>query len=148
MITLLFAAFGQASRAWLQSENRVETFSQARSALDFMSKELSQAIVSSNITFLGDTNDIAFVAPLNIGTNAVDLMEVVYRMNIRTPRGGTYSGNVFSNAPDVWPKSLVRRTSHFAAPANEGWDYGQGRACTAPPWDFYTSASLYKNTQS
>src|ERR1017187_5870806 len=73
MVGMLFAAFSQASRAWLLGESRVETFSQARAALDFMSKELSQAIVTSNITFLADGNDLAFVAPINLGTNAVDL---------------------------------------------------------------------------
>ncbi len=82
MTALLFQAFGQASRGWLQAENRVETFSQARAVLDFMSKEISQAIVNSNITFLGDANDIAFVAPVNTGTNAVDLVEVVYRLSL------------------------------------------------------------------
>src|SRR2546426_5902 len=52
MTVMLFAAFNQASKAWLQGENRVESFQQARAALDFMSKELSQAIVNTNVQFL------------------------------------------------------------------------------------------------
>ena len=37
--SLLFAAFNQATKVWLQGENRVETFTQARATLDFMTKE-------------------------------------------------------------------------------------------------------------
>ena len=139
MITLLFQAFGQASRAWLQAENRVETYSQARAALDYMSREISQAIVTSNITFLGDANDIAFVAPVNQGTNAVDSMEVVYRLSLPSfSKPGTADpGSNFVDNASVWPKRLVRRASHFGASTGEGWDYGQAQSCTVPPWDFY-----------
>jgi prepilin-type N-terminal cleavage/methylation domain-containing protein len=138
MIVMLFAAFSQASHAWLLGESRVETFGQARAALDFMAKELSQAIVTSNITFLADRRDLAFVAPVNQGTNAVDLMEVVYRLGIPSSSSANPDpGGFFTNAVNAWPKKLVRRTSHFGAPFNEGWDYGQGQVCLTPPWDFY-----------
>jgi len=138
MIVMLFAAFSQASRAWLQGESRVETFSEARAALDFMARELSQAIVTPNITFLGDTGDVAFVAPANTGTNAVDLAEVVYRLSVVPSTSGPIDpGRFFTNAVNAWPKRLVRRTSHFGAPMGEGWDYGQHVLCTAQPWDFY-----------
>ncbi len=147
LVVMLFAAFNQASRAWTTAENRVETFTQARAALDFMAKELSQAIVTPNITFLADTNNLAFVAPLNEGTNAVDLMEVVYRLSRKSdfPTALPDPGGIFVDDPNVWPKKLVRRTAHFAAPAGavppgEGWDYGQGKACLVnKPWDFYTN---------
>ena len=154
---LLFAAFNQATKAWLQGESRVETFTQARAALDYISKELSQAIVTSNITFLGKSfpdgfsDSIAFVAPVNGGTNAVDLMEVVYRLSVPAPNpaspdplrifvDGTLNGTA------IWPKKLVRRASHFAAPPIEGWDYGLGRSCSvtaSKPWDLYVNPTTH-----
>ena len=140
---LLFAAFNQATKAWLQGESRVETFTQARAALDYISKELSQAIVTSNITFLGSSDSIAFVAPVNGGTNAVDLMEVVYRLSFsNTAASSSYPGNPFVDGPTVWPKKLVRRASYFAALPIEGWDYGQGASCastSSKPWDLYVN---------
>ena len=147
MTALLFQAFGQASRGWLQAENRVETFSQARAVLDFMSKEISQAIVNSNITFLGDANDIAFVAPVNTGTNAVDLVEVVYRLSLpsKAAPGAADPGSNFVDNATTWPKRLVRRTSHFGAPTTECWNYGSGASGSAPPWDFYGSPNPNPN---
>ena len=41
LVVMLFAAFNQASKAWTTAENRVETFTQARAALDFMAKEFN-----------------------------------------------------------------------------------------------------------
>ncbi len=82
MVSMLFAAFGQASRGWLQAENRVETFTQARAALDFMSRELSQAMATTNISFLGGVTNVAFVAPISTDlVDGADLLEVVYRLN-------------------------------------------------------------------
>jgi prepilin-type N-terminal cleavage/methylation domain-containing protein len=101
MITLLFQAFGQASRAWLQAENRVETFSTARGALDLMSRELSQAIATTNIPFLGSANSVAFLAPVSTHpSELVDLEEVVYALN---------------------GSSLERRVTPFSAGA--AWDF-------------------------
>ena len=49
MITsILFAVFGQVSKAWTQGESRTEAFSSARLALDLIGRELETAIVSSN----------------------------------------------------------------------------------------------------
>src|ERR1017187_5655727 len=80
MVAMLFAAFSQASRAWLMAENRVETFTQARSALDLLSRELSQAIATTNISFLGSTTNVAFIAPISSDPgDLVDLEEVVYQ---------------------------------------------------------------------
>jgi prepilin-type N-terminal cleavage/methylation domain-containing protein len=109
MVAMLFSAFNQASRAWLQAENRVETFTQARAALDLMSREISQAIVTSNISFLGSATSVAFIAPVSTDpTDIVDLEEVVYRLNggylerLVTPFS---AGNVwdFYAQPQNWP---------------------------------------------
>lgn len=82
IVALLFSGFSQANRAWLQSENRVETFVQARAALDFISKELSQAMATTNISFLGSANSVAFIAPVSTDpTELVDIEEVVYLLN-------------------------------------------------------------------
>ncbi|HUI08249.1 MAG TPA: prepilin-type N-terminal cleavage/methylation domain-containing protein [Verrucomicrobiae bacterium] len=142
IMVMLFSAFNQVNKAWLMGESRVETFTQARAALDFMTKELSQAIVTTNIIFVGNANNIAFVAPLNGGTGAVDIVEVVYRPDWRPgqPIVTLDPGNIFTNAVNTWPAKLVRRTSFFDAPASAGWDYGHGQACTVRPWDFYPVA--------
>ncbi len=109
MIVMLFAAFSQASRAWLQSENRVETFTQARVALDLMSRELSQAIGTSNISFLGSTTNVAFIAPISTSpADVVDLEEVVYTWtgsNLVRQVTPASAGSVwdFYSFPQTWP---------------------------------------------
>jgi len=100
---LLFAAFNQASKAWLQGESRVETFSQARATLDFMAQELSQAIQSSNVNFHGLLNEVDFVAPL-AATNCSDLCQVQY---------------VYTSTPPIanpYPTWMITR--HFTAPTS------------------------------
>jgi prepilin-type N-terminal cleavage/methylation domain-containing protein len=78
MMVVLFSVFDQINKAWLIGENRVETFADARAALDLMSRELSQAI-ATNIPFYGDATHVYFVAPVNTGpTNLSDLCEVGY----------------------------------------------------------------------
>jgi len=78
MMVVLFSVFDEINKAWLQGENRVETFTQARAVLDLMSRELSQAI-ATNIAFYGDAKHVYFVAPVNTGpTNMADLCEVGY----------------------------------------------------------------------
>jgi prepilin-type N-terminal cleavage/methylation domain-containing protein len=74
---LLFAAFNQGTKVWLQSENRVETYTQARAVLDFMANEISQAVTSSNVCFHGDATHFYFVAPLS-ASNRADLCEIGY----------------------------------------------------------------------
>jgi prepilin-type N-terminal cleavage/methylation domain-containing protein len=79
MLALLFSVFDQINKAWLVGENRVETFTQARAALDLMSRELSQAIATNPITFYGDATHAYFVAPVSTApTNLSDLCEVGY----------------------------------------------------------------------
>lgn len=134
---MLASAFNQTSKAWLQSENRVETFQSARAALDFMAKELTQAIViSTNVQFLANFDSLAFIAPVSDNSNdRADLMEVVYRLSWKTSSGTDPSGIFVDNAND-WPKKLVRRTSAFATSGLGCWDYGSNSACPNP-WDFY-----------
>jgi prepilin-type N-terminal cleavage/methylation domain-containing protein len=148
MIAMLFAAFSQASRAWLQGENRVETFTQARAALDYMSKELSQAIVTTNgppgglqgLQFLGTNNSLAFIAPVNNNPGGGgDLMEVVYRLSYQVS-----NDTVFTEGFNVLPKKLVRRVS-MASSGTICENYyastvaGSGNGCPNA-WDLFTSA--------
>ena len=119
LVAGLFATFSQASRGWLQSENRVETFSQARAVLDFMARELTQTMTTSNISFLGSATNVAFVALISSDTN-VDLVEVVYqqtRSNVtNTLTRGVWTYPVYSIAPqnfysssyyNTWPAAVT-----------------------------------------
>ena len=109
LVVMLFAVFSQASRGWLQSENRVETFSQARAALDFMARELTQTMTTSNISFLGSANNVGFVAPINTGTSA-DLEGVFYQLTgsslpFTLTRGVTNLATCYA-APRTWTNSV------------------------------------------
>ena len=149
MIVMLFAAFSQASRAWLQSENRVETFTQARAALDYMSKELTQAMVTTNyLQFLGNTNSLAFVAPVssNPGSN-VDLMEVVYRLSYKVD-----NDPIFTETGGALPMKLVRRVSMSTSVGTLSCENyyatgvaGSGNGCPNA-WDFYTPSPDWPET--
>ena len=147
MTFLLFSAFDQTSKAWLQGESRVETFTNARAALDYMSRELAQAMVNSNnFQFFGTTNAVAFIAPSDDRAgDPVDVAEVVYRLN-QIPAStvitnAAYPGDPFTNnAP---PYKLIRRSSVYSTTANDCWDYGRNTPCVGAnaAWDFY-----YPNT--
>lgn len=130
LLVILFAAFNQASKAWLQSENRVETFTNARAALDLMSRELSLAMVTTNVSFLANIDSLAFVAAASTSTNdGVDLIEVVYRLSYAFG-----SDPIFNNA--TAPFKLVRRTSgHIPGGPCQNY-YGGGGGCPNA-WDFY-----------
>ncbi len=135
--SLLFTAFNQASKAWMQAENQVDTFQGARAALDFMAKELLQAIVTTNIQFLANENSLAFVAPVSTSTgDGGDLVQIVYRLNY-VPNGGTDSTGIGgNNAP---PQKLLRRTAVFNSGTVNCWDYGHGMPCpNTLPWNFYS----------
>lgn len=137
--SLLFGAFNQASKAWVQAENQVDTFQSARAALDFMGKELSQAIVTTNFMFLANINSVAFVAPVSDGpTDGPDLAKIVYRLNyVQT---GTIDSQDIggNNAP---PFKLLRRSAVFTSTAANCWDYGLGAPCGISPWNFYNFAA-------
>ncbi len=143
MTFLLFSAFDQTSKAWLQGESRVETFSSARVALDYMSRELAQAMVNSNnLQFFGTTNAVAFIAPSDDRAgDPVDLAEVVYRLNqipasaVATNAPFLYLSDPFTNnAP---PYKLIRRSSVYSTvQLGDCWDYGKNSPCSAA-WDFY-----------
>ncbi len=74
-----------------------------------MSRELSQAIVSSNITFLGDASSVAFIAPISTSVpgDVVDLEEVVYQWSNGTlTRQVTPASSLnwnFYAQPQAWP---------------------------------------------
>jgi prepilin-type N-terminal cleavage/methylation domain-containing protein len=79
--TLLFGAFSQSSKAWLQAEARVETHQQIRAVLDMFSRELSQAIVSANfpkMSITGGSDWISFVAPVGDINANTELLGVKY----------------------------------------------------------------------
>ena len=79
IMVMLFSVFDQVNKAWLNGENRVETFTQARAILDLMSRELSQAIANNNMQFNGTANSVYFVAPVNSNPqNVSDLCGVGY----------------------------------------------------------------------
>jgi prepilin-type N-terminal cleavage/methylation domain-containing protein len=81
LVVLLFQTFNQASKGWEFGQARVETTQQARAALDFMGRELTQAI-SGNTTnatyFAGTATTVNFYAPVNTSNPPVDLCEVYY----------------------------------------------------------------------
>lgn len=143
--SLLFAAFSQASKAWLLGESRVETFTQARAALDFMSRELSQAIVNPSVSFLGTNYAVAFVAPVANGPgDDVDIEEVVYRLSDSSAfTGAGDPSQVFVDSRP--PMRLVRRISANRSinpvstpPAYCQQYYGPGLALPlADAWNFY-----------
>jgi hypothetical protein len=79
IMVVLFSIFEEVNKAWLNGENRVETFTQARAILDLMSREISQAVATPNVQFYGDSQKIYFVAPVNTApANKADLCEVGY----------------------------------------------------------------------
>jgi prepilin-type N-terminal cleavage/methylation domain-containing protein len=149
MTFLLFSAFDQTSKAWLQGESRVETYSSARAALDYMSRELAQAVVNTNaFQFFGTSNAVAFIVSSSDNlTDAVDVAEIVYRLNqISASAANTnaaYPGDPFTNnAP---PYKLMRRSSVYSIAPNECWDYGQNQSCSFA-WDFYSNPLNWMET--
>ena len=83
IMVMLFGIFEQVNKAWLNSENRVETFTQARAIMDLLSRELSQAVATPKITFYGDVNKVYFIAPVNTDpANQADLCEVGYEFEL------------------------------------------------------------------
>jgi general secretion pathway protein J len=82
---ILFEVFNQATRGWEQGQNRVESGQQARAALDFLARDLSQAIVNTNgslpPTFSGISSEkMAFYAPVNPDLDGPDLCLVSYEV--------------------------------------------------------------------
>jgi prepilin-type N-terminal cleavage/methylation domain-containing protein len=161
MSYLLFAAFNQTSKAWLQGESRVETFTAARAALDLMSRELAQAMVNTNALqffgtnyvnpcgpFLDANGALAFIAPVGDKYGSrVDLAEIVYRLSQPNALCKGDPAGFFTNT--IPPYRLIRRFTPYADSqstiTNLYWDYGQGFADYHPgknPWDFYNSSGF------
>jgi prepilin-type N-terminal cleavage/methylation domain-containing protein len=128
IMVMLFSVFDQVNKAWLNGENRVETFTQARAIMDLMSRELSQAIATTKIPFyLPDANHIYFVAPVNavVGSPAADLCEVGYE---------------FVNLPPSVPATLTRK---FSQSTDSQWNfYTQLPASWAPAFNSTEDAPL------
>ena len=147
---LLFAAFNQATKAWLQGENRVETFTQARAALDFMSRELSQAIVTPNVPFLGTNDGVAFIAPVSTDPNdGVDIEEVVYRLSDSAAFTQPDPSGFFVDVNP--PRRLVRRVSAYKStnpsiPSKCQYYYMSGVPPCPNAWDFYTDPYNWPET--
>lgn len=92
MLGVLFSVFDNVQKAWLQGENRVETFTQARAILDLMSRELSQAIATNGIAFHGETNRVFFAAPVSSNpSDQADLSMVGYEFDPRLPLAGDWA---------------------------------------------------------
>jgi prepilin-type N-terminal cleavage/methylation domain-containing protein len=85
MVGFLGVAFNTASVAWRQGEHDVDRTQAARSTVDLIARDLSQALVSANVQFYGNTNSLAFVAPVNDDPNAADLSKVAYVLNWNDP---------------------------------------------------------------
>ncbi len=147
MVAMLFAAFGQASRGWLQAENRVETFTQARAALDYMSKELSQAMASTNVPFLATTNSLAFVAPVSTDpADGADIEEVVYRLSSNDAFTSPDPSGFFVDLNP--PFKLIRRVSPYIFTTCQNY-YLNGSPCSPlDPWDFYGSVNWPETSDS
>jgi hypothetical protein len=118
MMALLFSVFDQMSKAWLQGENRVETFTTARATLDLMSRELSQAIATNTIVFHGETGRVFFVAPVSVNpADQDDLCQIGYEFDPAFPVGSS-----------AWAFQITR---HFIEPTSPN--------VTAGNWNIYGS---------
>ena len=121
----------------------------SRAALDFMSRELSQAIVTNTIPFVADANDLAFVTTAgDANRDGMDLMEVVYRLSIQSVQGGKERlqlgppviPGIFVDPPNQGLYKLVRRICPYSPLSGNYWDYGIQNT-TVAPWDFYNPAN-------
>ncbi len=127
IMVMLFSVFDQVNKAWLNGENRVETFTQARAILDLMSRELSQAIATPQTVFHGETNKVYFVAPLNTNpANQADLCEVgyvcdyapaaPYKFSVLSRRisdpasTNIHAGSIWTAGPGTWWNSFATST--------------------------------------
>jgi len=112
MVGFLAVAFNSASVAWRQGEHDVDRTQSARATVDVMARDLGQAVVSANLQFYGNSNSVAFVAPVNDDPNAADLAEVAYVLNWNDPSLPPAQQN-------LPPFKLLRR---FTTTTNVLWD--------------------------
>jgi prepilin-type N-terminal cleavage/methylation domain-containing protein len=120
LVGLLSAAFNSASKAWLQQERTVDQFQAARTALDLLSRDLSQACVSWSVPFYANSNSVAFVAPVNDDPRAVDLAEVVYRLNWDDTTLPAAERNI---PPLKLYRRFTKSTDSSGNPGNPRWDF-------------------------
>ena len=142
---MLFSAFDQASRAWKGAVSQVTIYTDVRSALDLIGAEIQQAMASPNIRFLGNTNSIAFVAPISSeSADVVDIEEVVYRLSYSQAFSSPDPSGFFrSQGP---PLNLIRRISAYGYTTCQNY-YGAGTVCP-DPWDFYSSVNWPETSDS
>ncbi len=84
IVSLLFSIFGKMSDAWIYGEATVDRQRTSRTALELLSRELSQAMITTNtanaIKFIGSSNWVYFVAPVApFPGQASDLAEFGYQ---------------------------------------------------------------------
>lgn len=83
IVTLLFSIFDRASNAWIKSEATVDRQRSARTTLELISRDMSQAFITTTATgrviFAGGSNWVYFAAPVAPGGDMVsDLGEYAY----------------------------------------------------------------------
>ena len=123
IMVILFSIFEEVNKAWLNSENRVETFTQGRAVLDLLSRELSQAVATPKITFYGDVNKLYFIAPVNTDpANQADLCEVGYEYE----------------SVDTLGKPTMKITRRLTLPT-------AANIAAGSYWDFYANPSSWWN---
>ena len=61
LVLALVSTFNIASNTWLKSENQTETAYGGRLSLEYMARRLAEAEISPSYTFLGTSNNVAFV---------------------------------------------------------------------------------------
>jgi prepilin-type N-terminal cleavage/methylation domain-containing protein len=123
MMIVLFSVFDQVNRAWLQGENRVETFTQARAVLDLMSRELSQAIATNSIYFHGETNRVFFVAPVSVNpADQADLCQVGYEFDPGSPGTPIGSGWAFQIVRHLIEPTSANMTGNWNIYSSTWWN--------------------------
>jgi hypothetical protein len=120
LVAALFGAFNQAQKVWLTGENRVQTFQSARATLEFMARELSQAVASTNLMFYGTPTSVYFVAPLSTSaTDHGDLCEVGYEFD---GSSGVWKITRRFTAPTTANTTPGGAWNIYAANWNTSWD--------------------------
>jgi len=78
LVLILSSVFNQTSRAWTRSGNQMETYANARVAIDCISRDVASSVVNGVYDFLGDSNNVAFVAADGTAFLQMNLSEVLY----------------------------------------------------------------------
>ena len=136
IVTLLFTIFDRASNAWIKGEATVDRQRSARTTLELLNREMSQAFIATNssgpIVFVGNTNWVYFVAPVAPASDMFsDLGEFSYVYSA-SPGGGTL-------------------TRYYSAPTDansSAGTYGPAGRSVTPVTPITTLASLSQLTEA